>query len=44
MGEYSVNIFLKNLKKKLGSMKKLEPTPFAIRMVDQWKVQVIGLI
>ncbi len=40
-GGSGVNIFSKSLKKKLGSMRKPQPTPFAIRMVDQWKAQVI---
>ncbi len=33
-GGSGVNIFSKSLKKKLGSMKKPQPTPFAIMMVD----------
>jgi hypothetical protein len=40
-GGSNVNIISKSLKKKLGSMRKLQPTPFAVRMVDQWKVQVM---
>lgn len=33
--------FLKEFKEETWSMRKPQPTPFAIRMVDQWKVQVI---
>jgi hypothetical protein len=38
-----VNIISKSLRKKLG-LKKPKPAPFVVRMVDQRKVQPIGLI
>ncbi len=42
-GGSSVNIISKSLKRKL-ELKKPQSTPFVVRMVDQWKVQPIGLI
>jgi hypothetical protein len=40
---FGVNIIFENLRKKLG-LKKPKSTPFIIKMVDQRKVQPIGLI
>jgi hypothetical protein len=42
-GGSKVNIISKHLQKKLG-LKKPQSTPFMVRMVDQKKVQPIGLI
>jgi hypothetical protein len=39
----NVNIISKSLRKKLG-LNKPKPTPFVVRMVDQRKVQLVGLI
>jgi hypothetical protein len=42
-GRFGVNIILESLRKKL-ELRKLQPTSFIMRMVDQWKVQPMGLI
>jgi hypothetical protein len=42
-GGFGVNINSKSLKKKLG-LRKSQPTSFIICMVDQHKVQAMGLI
>jgi hypothetical protein len=39
----NVNIIFENLKKKLR-LRRSQSTPFMVQMVDQWKVQPIGLI
>jgi hydrogenase maturation factor len=40
---FSVNIISKSLRRKLR-LRKLQLAPFVVRMVDQRKVQPIGLI
>ncbi len=42
-GGSSVNIISKSLKRKL-ELKKPQSAPFVVQMVNQWKVQQIGLI
>ncbi len=42
-GEFGVNIISKSLRKKLG-LRKPQPTLFVVCMVDQQKVQPMGLI
>jgi hypothetical protein len=42
-GGSSVNIILENLRKKF-KLRKLQSTSFVVCMVDQWKVQPMGLI
>jgi hypothetical protein len=42
-GKCSVNIILKSLRKKVG-LRKPQLVPFVVRMVDQKKVQLLGLI
>jgi hypothetical protein len=42
-GGFDVNIIFENLKKKLG-LKRPQSIPFMVQMVDQRKVQQIGLI
>jgi hypothetical protein len=42
-GGSSVNIISRSLRKKL-KLKKLQLTSFVVHMVDQWKVQPLGLI
>ncbi len=38
-----MNIIFESLRKKLG-LKKPKPTPFVVRMANQRKVQLVGLI
>jgi hypothetical protein len=42
-GGSSVNIIFESLRRKL-ELSRLQSAPFVVRMVDQWKVQPIGLI
>ncbi len=42
-GESNVNNILESLRKKLG-LRRPQLAPFAIMMVDKWKVQLIGFI
>ncbi len=42
-GGYRINIISEHLQRKLG-LKKPQSTPFMVRMVDQRKVQPLGLI
>jgi hypothetical protein len=42
-GDSRVNVILEHLRRKLR-LKKPHSIPFMVRMVDQWKVQLVGLI
>jgi hypothetical protein len=42
-GDSRVNVILEHLRRKLG-LKKLHSIPFMLKMVDERKVQLVGLI
>jgi hypothetical protein len=42
-GGFDVNLIFESLRRKL-ELKRPQSAPFGVRMVDQWKVQPIGLI